>query len=166
MLLIRYYTLKVVKGYPYFGYRESLKAIRWKIICSSHFFRNWLFLKLNAILRSVNTVAHFWAWHSDSGIPLVVSVQEILYRGGHFDHTYTVWLYETFVVHHYYRKLQFNERNFSLVATRGETRVSTTQFCAVMILDLIKPNIQKCPGVDICWHSNALNLTKPVIQDS
>ena len=71
-------------------------------------------------------------------------------RSGTFRNALAPVHYETFVVHHYYRKLQFNERNFSLVATRGETRVSTTQFCAVMILDLIKPNIQKCPGVDIC----------------
>ena len=82
IFLIRYYTLKAVKrctqiwAYLWATHKNSYSKWRcpqswgylwaWTIftcknLCSSHFFRNWLFSKVDAILRSVNTVAHFWA---------------------------------------------------------------------------------------------------------
>ena len=72
MFLIRYCTLKVVKrctqiwAYLWATHKNSYSKWRcpqiwgylceWLIVtcknlCSSHFFRNWLFLKVNAILR-------------------------------------------------------------------------------------------------------------------
>ena len=82
LYLIRYYTLKAVKrctqiwAYLWATHKNSYSKWRcpqiwgylceWLIVtcknlCSSHFFRNWLFLKVNAILRWLNAVAHFWA---------------------------------------------------------------------------------------------------------
>ena len=52
LYLIRYYTLKVVKRCPQsWGYLCEWLIVTCKNLCSSHFFRNWLFLKVNAILR-------------------------------------------------------------------------------------------------------------------
>ena len=105
LYLIRYYTLKVVKGFPQsWGY-----LCEWPIVTrKTHFWGLSIFGRTHwtQFCAGWMPLLTFEHGHSDNGNPLSVSVQEILYRGGHLDHDHTVWLYESFVVHHYYGKLR------------------------------------------------------------
>ena len=136
MFPIRYYTLKAVKrctqiwAYLWATHKNSYSKWRcpqiwgylceWLIVtcknlCSSHFFRNWLFLRVNAIFRWLNTVAHFWA---------------SLLWSGHFDHTHTVRKFRSSLTNAIFRWSTTENSCFG-TTTRA---CRWTQFCAVILL--------------------------------
>ena len=153
MFLIRYYTLKAVKrctqiwAYLWATHKNSYSKWRcpqswgylwaWTIftcknLCSSHFFRNWLFSKVNAILRSVDTVAHFWA--SLLGVVILTMLILVTVRKFRSSLTNAIFRWST-------------TENSGFGTTTRACR--WTQFCAVIVLSLIKLNIQRCLG---CWR--------------
>ena len=109
LYLIRYYTLKAVKRctqiWAYLWATHKNSYSNWR--CP----QSWGYLCEYLI---VTCKTHFWGLSIFGRTPqrnfasaeYRCSLLSIALGGGHFDHTHTVWLYERFVVHHYYGKLR------------------------------------------------------------
>ena len=105
LYLIRYYTLKVVKGctqiWAYLWATHKNSYSKWRCPQSWGYLCEWLIVTCNTG-NPVSGCAAFWRCPTErnfSSSEYRCSLLSIAFRGGHFDHTHTVWLYESFVVH-------------------------------------------------------------------